>query len=315
MSDPTVSPVSPRSVCLLLIVLSPLATATAGAARASTGAASGAGSGAAAQAVMVDQRVVDAAMQKLEERQRQRAASAPATQPAEAAPASDPADPYSLAAVTLRKLETLRGYDERIKSARLALRQRVISANEVRRLCAERSAFQNLPLDRCRELMIEVDEQNAQRLERYQEAFGDLPSAAKTVAVILQKSGQIDFATPLPEDPLTREVEEARGVRRAYFQFYLNPPNGTPRRHNGWVEFIYDHESGLWVPTWTDYSGETMPLFDAEAFVPLRPYEIVYDGKRFVVAQARPTQPPDVFALLAPRWNGFAPMFPPAQRW
>ncbi len=266
------------------------------------------------QPVMIDQRVIDAAMLKLEERQRQRAADpAPATQPVDAE--HDSSSPYSLESVTARKLSVLRAYEARLTSARAALRQKMISSAEVRRLCAERAAFQNLSLDRCRKLMMEVDEQNAQRLARYQEAFGDLPAAAKTVSVILMKSGHIDFATALPEDPLTREVEEARGVRRAYFQFYLNPPNGTPRRHNGYVEFVHDAPSGLWVPTWCDFSGEAMPLFDAEAFVPLRPYEIVYDGKRFVVAQARPTQPPDVFALLAPRWNGFAPMFPPAQRW
>ena len=57
------------------------------------------------------------------------------------------------------------------------------------------------------------------------------------------------------------------------------------------------------MPTWCDYKGETMPLFEAEAFVPLRKYEIVYDGKRFVVEQAPPLHPPEVFALLAPRWD------------
>jgi hypothetical protein len=129
------------------------------------------------------------------------------------------------------------------------------------------------------------------------------------------KSGQIDFATPLPEDPLTREVEEARGVRRAYFQFYLNPPNGTPRRHNGYVEFVHDAASALWVPTWTDYSGHAMPLFDAEAFIPLRPFQLVFDGKDFVVAQAQPVRPPEVFALLTPRWHAGTGVFAHPQRW
>jgi hypothetical protein len=267
--------------------------------------------------VMVDQDVVDAALEKLQERQREREASSPATQPATqpAAPEDDPSDPYSVGAVTLRKLEVLRTYDARVAGARSALRQRMIDASDVRRLCAERAAFQGLPLERCRTLMMEVDRQNAERLERYHEAFGNLPAAAKTVSVILMKSGQIDFATPLPEDPLTREVEESRGVRRVYFQFYLNPPNGTPRRHNGYVEFVFDVESALWVPTWCDYKGETMPLFDAEAFVPLRKYEIVYDGKSFVVAQAPPMHPPELFALLAPRLSAPTAMFERAPRW
>jgi hypothetical protein len=263
--------------------------------------------------VVVDQDVVDAALEKLQERQREREAAAPATQPS--APEEDPSDPYSVGAVTLRKLEVLRAYDARVTLARMALRQRAIDASDVRRLCAERTAFQGLSLDRCRSLMMEVDRQNADRLERYRDAFGDLPAAAKTVSVILMKSGQIDFATALPEDPLTREVEESRGVRRVYFQFYLNPPNGTPRRHNGYVEFVFDLESALWVPTWCDYKGETTPLFDAEAFVPLRRYEIVYDGKRFLVAQAPPAHPPEVFALLAPRWNAPAAMFGSGLRW
>jgi hypothetical protein len=269
--------------------------------------------------LMVDSRVFDAAMQKLQERQRQREqlrVHATARQPETV---NDPArdeGPYGLTSMTARKMEMLRAYDSRVASARIALRQRLVPANEVRRLVMERSAFLSLPIERFRDLMIEVDEHNAQRLERFQEAFGDLPTAARTVTVILMKSGQIDFATPLPEDPLTREVEESRGVRRAYFQFYLNPPKGTPRRHNGWVEFIYDKTSGLWVPTWTDYSGEPIPLFDAEAFSPLRPYELAFDGKSFKVSQLRPIQAPEVFALLTPRWTAGPVMLPqPRNRW
>jgi hypothetical protein len=170
-----------------------------------------------------------------------------------------------------------------------------------------------MPLHKFRDLMMDADQQNAQRLQRFQQAFGDLPTAAQSVVMILMKSGQIDFATALPEDPLTRDVEEARGVRRVYFQFYLNPPNGTPRRHNGYVEFVFDPMGALWVPTWADYSGEPMPLFDAEAFVPLRPFQLMFDGRRFVVAQSQPVAPPQVLALLAPRWNAGA-IFAPAPR-
>ena len=298
MSEPSVHAFATKILCLFSLVLM-IATPALAASRESS---------AKSEAASIDQDVIDAAMEKLQERQREREANGPATQPSTqpAKPDDDPSNPYSIGAVTLRKLEQLRAYDERVASARLALRQRLISAPEVRRLCSERAAFQSLPLEHCRTLMIEVDRQNAQRLARFQEAFGDLPAAAKTVSVILMKSGQIDFATPLPEDPLTREVEESRGVRRAYFQFYLNPPNGTPRRHNGYVEFVYDLKGALWVPTWCDFRGEPMPLFDAEAFVPLRPYEIVYNGKSFIVAQAQPFQPPEIFALLQPRWNGFA---------
>ena len=301
MSEPSVYAIATKILCLLSLFLTlstPASAASAASRESSTK----------SEVPVIDQDVIDAAMEKLQERQRERESSAPATQPSTqpAKPQEDPSDPYSIGAVTLRKLELLRAYDERVVSARLALRQRLISAPEVRRLCGERAAFQSLPLERCRALMRDVDRQNAERLARFQEAFGDLPTAAKTVSVILMKSGQIDFATPLPEDPLTREVEESRGVRRAYFQFYLNPPNGTPRRHNGYVEFVFDPRSALWVPTWCDFSGEPMPLFDAEAFVPLRPYEIVYNGKAFVVAQSQPFQPPEVFALLQPRWNGFA---------
>src|SRR5688572_6321602 len=288
MSEPSLHVVWMRILCLACVMLSCGGATTAGAASRDA---------AKSEPVVVDQDVVDAALEKLQERQREREAAAPATQPATqpAQAEEDPSDPYSVGAVTLRKLEVLRAYDARVAAARAALRQRVIEASDVRRLCAERAAFQSLPLERCRTLMMEVDRQNADRLARYHDAFGDLPAAAKTVSVILMKSGQIDFATPLPEDPLTREVEESRGVRRVYYQFYLHPPNGTPRRHNGYVEFVYDVESALWVPTWCDYKGETMPVFDAEAFVPLRKYEIVYDGKRFIVAQSPPMHPPEVF--------------------
>ena len=212
MSESSLHVISTRIVCLSCVLL--------------TGATALASSRDAADKpapVMVDQAALDEAMEKLQARRREReAAAAPATQPAK--PDDDPSDPYSIGAVTLRKLEILRTYDARIASARVALRQRIIDAPEVRRLSNERAAFQSLALDRCRTLMIEVDRQNAQRLERYQEAFGDLPAAARTVSVALMKSGQIDFATPLPEDPLTREVEESRGVRRVYF-FLPQPTN------------------------------------------------------------------------------------------
>jgi hypothetical protein len=270
--------------------------------------------------VMIDQQVIDLAMQRLEERQRERQNPAPpATPPPEAAntfpPDGGELDPYDPSTVMGRKMQILKLYDQRLAAARSALRQKLIPASEVRRLVGERAAFQSLPLERCRQLMVERDQQNMERLARFQDAFGDLPTAARTVAIILMKSGQIDFATALPEDPLTREVEESRGVRRVYFQFYLNPPNGSPRRHNGFVEFVHDADSGLWVPTWADYAGEPMPLFDAEAFVPLRPYDLVFNGKTFVVAQADPLQPPEVFALLNARWNAGGGIFGPLHRW
>lgn len=259
-------------------------------------------------AVVIDQRVIDAAMQRLSERLRQRAAQYPTTPPI------DISDSYSASILATRKVQMLRGYDARLTAARSALRVGMIPPADVRRLADERAALQGLALEKLRALLAQVEQLNAQRLERFQEAFGDLPSAARTVSVILMKSGKIDFATPLPEDPLTREVEESRGVRRAYFQFYLNPPNGSPRRHNGFVEFVYDAGSTLWVPTWANDCGEATPLFDAEAFLPLRPYQIVFDGKSFVVSQAQTVRPPDVFALLTPRWTAREAMFAPGPR-
>lgn len=267
---------------------------------------------------VIEQHVIDAAMQKLQEKQKQRA-STPTTNPATTSAASPGwstslSDPYGLQAVTARKLQMLRTYDGRIAEARLALRRQVLSPREVRRLVEERSELLQLPLDRLRALIMEVDRLNADRLTRFREAFGELPTAGKTVSVILMKSGLIDFATPLPDDPLTMEIEQARGVRRAYFQFYLSPKDASPRRYNGYIEFVYDAAGALWVPTWADFSGEPVALFQAEAFVPLRPYDIHFDAGQFVVAQAQSLRPPDLFTLLMPRTSPDTMMFSPQDR-
>jgi hypothetical protein len=292
-------------------------------------AAAGAGSTAASNredALAFDQRVIDSAMDKLLQKQKERATNPPATQPAQPttqpvqATATQPtmpawstsiADPYGLQAVTARKLQMLREYDARVADARVAMRRHVLSSREVRRLVDERGALLSLPLDRLRTLVMEVDRQNADRFTRFRDAFGELERAGKTVSVVLMKSGRIDFATPLPEDPLTREIEQARGVRRTYYQFYLSPPGEQPRRYNGYIEFAYDGANGLWVPTWADFNGYPIPLFSAEAFVPLRPYDILYDGVKFVVAQAQPIRPPEFFSLLTPRWGDQNVMFAP----
>jgi len=270
-----------------------------------------------------DQRVIDSAMDKLVQKQKERAANPSATQPAvqiAVAPATQPstitwstsiADPYGLQAVTARKLQMLREYDARIADARVAMRRHVLSSREVRRLVDERGALLSLPLDRLRTLVMEVDRQNTGRFARFRDAFGELEKAGKTVSVVLMKSGRIDFATPLPEDPLTREIEQARGVRRTYYQFYLSPAGEQPRRYNGYIEFVYDRDNSLWVPTWADFNGYPVPLFSAEAFVPLRPYDILFDGVKFVVAQAQPIRPPEFFSLLTPRWGDQNVMFSP----
>jgi len=261
------------------------------------------------EAAAIEQDVIDAAMQKLHEKQKQRS-EAPAEGPAasEAASSAQPwstslTDPYGVQAVTARKLQLLRSYDTQIAGARAALRRHTLSAREVRQLVDERAALLQLPLERLRWLIAETDRLNAERLARYRDAFGELPTAGKTVTVILMKSGLIDFATPLPEDPLTIEIEQSRGVRRVYYQFYLSPKDASPRRYNGYVEFIFDRAHGLWVPTWTDFSGQPVALFDAEAFIPLRPYDIFYDGSAFAVAQMRSIRPPELFTLLMPHWT------------
>jgi hypothetical protein len=268
---------------------------------------------------VIEQRVIDAAMQKLHEKKKQRVASpAPQAPPGTQPPATQPwstslTDPYGVQAVTARKLQLLRIYDAQIAGARAALRRHTLSAREVRQLVDERAALLQLPLEKLRWLMMETDRLNSERLGRYRDAFGELVTAGKTVTVILMKSGLIDFATPLPEDPLTVEIEQSRGVRRAYYQFYLSPKDAAPRRYNGYVEFAYDNARGLWVPTWTDFSGQPVPLFDAEAFIPLRPYDIFYTGSAFAVAQMKSIRPPELFTLLMPRW-AFDGMMPGATR-
>ena len=77
----------------------------------------------------------------------------------------------------------------------------------VRDLAAEQAALQLLPLDKFRELVIEADARNAARIARYRDAFGDLHNAAKTVVTILMKSGMVDTASVLPDDPLSEELE------------------------------------------------------------------------------------------------------------
>jgi len=133
--------------------------------------------------------------------------------------------------------------------------------------------------------------------------LGELKSAAATVVTILMKAGLVDSALPLPDDPLSEELEMARGVRRVYYHFNLPSNDGPARRHNGYVEFQLAAAQGLWLPTWAELENGPIPLFDAEAFVPLQPYRIVYDGEHFVVAQIGPQKPLPLFSLLSPR-NG-----------
>jgi hypothetical protein len=271
---------------------------------------------------VIDQAAIDAAMVKLRQRQQQRQI-APSTLPAAAAPTTLPVsvgDPppatrpsmagepdYSRDAVALRKLELLQHYEADLARARSALRRREVAAASIRALAAEQAALQHLPLDKFRELLMEADGRNAARIGRYREAFGELDHAARTVVTILMKSGLIDTASPLPDDPLSEELELARGVRRVYFQFVLPAPRDSAapaRRHNGYVEFQLAITQGLWLPTWADLEGDPIPLFDAEAFVPLRPYRIFYDGSAFVVAQQPIVQTAPVFSLITPR-NGW----------
>ncbi|MGH7177879.1 MAG: hypothetical protein ACREJC_10895, partial [Tepidisphaeraceae bacterium] len=215
--------------------------------------------------------------------------------------------PYSTRIVTAFKVQMLRRYDDQIAGARMALRRKQISATEVRDLVEEQAALQRLPLDRLRELMMEADVRNARRVERYRESFAQIEDASRTVVTILMKSALIESATPLPDDPLSEELEQARGVRRVYYQFILPTREGSPRRHNGYVEFSRSTTKGLWVPTWADIDGDPIPLFDSEAFVPLRPYRILFDGIAFIVIQDPIVEAPTLFALIGPRLAAIPP--------
>jgi hypothetical protein len=272
---------------------------------------------------VIDQARIDAAMTRMRERQLARG-SAPATAPTTApttppttaparlaaaaapAPATQPAtqpaaDPYSREAVTARKMEMVQSYDLRIAQARMALRRRQIDPADVRDLANEQAALQHMSVDRFRQLLIEADERNAQRVERYRRFFGELDGAAKTVITILMKAGLIDSAMKLPDDPLTEDLELARGVRRVYFTFIMPSREGPPRRHNGYVEFLLAQTpQELWLPTWADLEGVPIPLFDAQAFFPLRAYRIVFDGQGFLVAQDTEMRQTPLFSLLSP---------------
>jgi hypothetical protein len=77
--------------------------------------------------------------------------------------------------------------------------------------------------------------------------------------------------------------------------------DGPPRRHNGYVEFLLAATAQeLWLPTWADLEGAPIPLFDAQAFFPLRSYRIVYDGQAFAVAQDTQMHQTPLFSLLSP---------------
>ena len=266
-----------------------------------------------AQPAAIEQAQVDEAMDRLRERQQQRAenpTTQPATQPAagpklplQAALAQFAFDPYPRELVILRKIELVKSYEKDIALARQALRRREITASDVRTLCDEQAALQSLTIEQFRDLMIDADTRNANRIDRYRAAFGDLKNAAGTVVTILMKAGLVDTATPLPDDPLSEELELARGVRRVYYHFNLPSRDGPSRRKNGYVEFQLAAAQGLWLPTWAELENGPIPLFDAEAFVPLQPYRIVYDGEHFVVAQIPPPKPLPLFSLLSPR-NG-----------
>ena len=269
----------------------------------------------------IEQARIDAAMNRLREKQQTRTPSTapatapshanqqaavapvtqPSTQPAQPAQATGPVDPYSRDIVAQRKSEMLQAYDLRIAQARLALRRRQVDPADVRDLTSEQAALQHMSLDRFRQLLMEADDRNAQRVDRYRRFFGDLDGAARTVSTILMKAGLIDAATKLPDDPLTEDLELARGVRRVYFTFVMPSREGPPRRHNGYVEFLLAQTpQELWLPTWADLEGVPIPLFDAQAFFPLRAYRIVFDGQGFVVAQDTEMHQTPLFSLLSP---------------
>lgn len=269
--------------------------------------------------VAIEQSQIDAAMERLRDRQQQRAENpAPADEkkparvqanpghlnrPLQAALEQIAVDLYPRDLVLARKIELVKSYDKDIALARQALRRREIRASDVRELTDEQAALQSLSIEQFRQLLIDADRRNDQRLGRYREAFGELKSAAGTVVTILMKAGLVDSAQPLPDDPLSEELEMARGVRRVYYHFNLPSNDGPPRRHNGYVEFQLAASQGIWLPTWAELENGPIPLFDAEAFVPLQPYRIVYDGEHFVVAQVGPQKPLPLFSLLSPR-NG-----------
>lgn len=265
----------------------------------------------------IEQSAIDAAMTRLRQRQQARASAptpsteptTPTTKPANVVsrPSSSDEPDYSRDGVASRKQELLAHYEADLARARAALRRHETTASAVRELGSEMAALQILPLEKFRDLVMEADGRNTARIGRYREAFGALDDAARTVVIVLMKSGLIDTAAPLPDDPLSEELELARGVRRVYYSFVLPVPreSTTPaRRHNGYVEFQLAAAQGLWLPTWADLEGDPIPLFDAEAFLPLRPYRIFYDGQAFVVAQQPTQQTAPLFALITPR-NGW----------
>ncbi|MBC8105836.1 MAG: hypothetical protein H7Z14_04545 [Anaerolineae bacterium] len=265
----------------------------------------------------IEQSQIDAAMDRLRDRQQQRAENpedktngpkpvamqANPNRPLQAALEQIAFDLYPRDLVLSRKIELVKSYDKDIVLARQALRRREIRPSDVRELAEEQAALQSLSVEQFRQLLIDTDRRNEQRLGRYREAFGELNHAALTVVTILMKAGLVDSAQPLPDDPLSEELEMARGVRRVYYHFNLPSNDGPARRHNGYVEFQLAAAQGLWLPTWAELENGPIPLFDAEAFVPLQPYKIVYDGEHFVVAQVGPQKPLPLFSLLSPR-NG-----------
>src|SRR4051812_20165938 len=287
-----------------------------------TAASPGATSSPTTKPAAIEQARIDAAMDRLRERQQQRADTpttapsdvktsglkpaantAQSNRPLQAALAQIAFDLYPHEMVVGRKIELIHSYDKDIALARQALRRREIRPSDVRELADEQAALQALSIEQFRQLLIDADQRNAQRLDRYRTAFGDLNHAAATVVTILMKAGLVDSAQPLPDDPLSEELEQARGVRRVYYHFSLPSNDGPARRHHGYVEFQLAPEQGLWLPTWAELENGPIPLFDAEAFVPLQPYRIIYDGEHFVVAQVGPQKPLPLFSLLSPR-NG-----------
>jgi hypothetical protein len=237
---------------------------------------------------VIEQSVVDRALERLIERQRQRQALGTTTRPA----------PTVHEPALRRKHEMLREYDQWLQQARFALRNGQAQPGDVQALVRERGHLERLPLVVLSELIEQAEQLNGQRVARYRQAFGELHDAGQTVVTILTKSGLIESATRLDEDPLTQEIEEAHGIRRVYYRFVLPSAQGTQVGH---VEFAYSPAQELWIPTWARVAGQQLALIEAPVFLPLRPYRVMYNGSGFVVGQAPPNPPTMLISLLQPQ--------------
>jgi hypothetical protein len=193
----------------------------------------------------------------------------------------DATGPYAKEAVVRAKREIKESADKKLREARRALKRKQVGADEVRRLATVKDTIIAVPLDQFRELMRDRDAKNAGRMKKFKPKFGELDTAAKTVAASFAEFKLVESATPSTAvaDPNAKPGTTVK----VPCSFRFKTRTDATRTNDGSITFTPSGD-GLWIPIEADIDG-VQPEKLVEPFSFLRPWIIDTSNGKLGVLQ------------------------------